>query len=802
MSRLLSELRAALSLFRRQPAFSAFVVVTLALALGVNTALFAVVRSVLLQPLPYREPDRLVRVWESLPTEEREFENVSPANFLDWRGQLGPFADLAYCRDTSLTVAGEDREPEEVTAEFASVNFFSVLGVEARYGRTFAPGEGRERVVVLSHDYWRSRFGGDAAAIGRTLLLNREPYRIVGVMPPAFNVFGRPVALWYPQEFEPGEFRRRRYLEVVGRLAPGATREAAQTHLEGLAAGLATEYPRTNAGWTVRLVPLHEQVIGAARRPLLVLLAASACVLLIACANVAALVLARSTRRERELAVRSAIGAGRRDLVRQLVAESFVLALTAAALGYLAVGLCLRALLAREPGDLPRLAEVQVDGVVLAFAAGLAVVTVVFFGLVPALRGSRPMSVGLSEGGAPRSSAGVRHRLVLKVLTVAEVALAVVLLTAATLLLRSFSTLRSTDPGFRAESVAVGRITLDKNGYPEDAQVVAYFDRLLERLRALPGVEAAGAVTTLPLNPVGIDFEIPYDTGRGEAADADRAPQVAYRVVTPGYFAAIGVRQVAGRDFAAADRSDAPRVVIVNRRMAETAWPGESALGKRIGLFDSAPTEYEVVGVVDDVRHYSLGRAPGPELFAPQAQNPWYSSFYVVLRTAPAPETMLPAVRREVLAVDAGQPIADLTTMKRLLADSLARERFLTLLLGLMAGVALFLAVTGVYAVLSYGVAQRRHEIGVRMAVGARRGEVLRLIFREGLTLTLAGLALGLVGARLTTRALASFLHGVGGGDPPTYAAVAGLMIAAALAACFQPARRAASADPVAALRQ
>jgi predicted permease len=378
----------------------------------------------------------------------------------------------------------------------------------------------------------------------------------------------------------------------------------------------------------------------------------------------------------------------------------------------------------------------------------------------------------------------------------------VVLVPAAGLLLRSFSSLRSTAPGFVADSVAVGRVTLDENAYSEDPQVVAYFDRLLEGLRELPGVEAAGAVTTLPLSPVGIDFEIPYDTGRGEAVDEDRAPQVAFRVVTPGYFEALGTRILEGRDFDRHDRDSSEKVVIVNRRMARTAWPGKRAIGQRLGLFDSGPSDFSVVGVVEDVRHYGLGLEPRPELFVPQPQHPWYSSFYVVLRTAPEPETLLEAVRREVLAVDPGQPIADLTTMPRLVAGSLARERFLTVLLGLMAGLALFLALTGVFAVLSYGVAQRRHEIGVRMAIGARRGEVLGLVLREGLAIALAGLALGLIGARLTTRTLASFLYGVGGGDPVTYLAVAALILIAALAACIQPARRAAKSDPVAALRQ
>lgn len=801
MVRFLSDLGRAGRSLRRHPGFAVFVVVTLALAVGANTAIFAVVRAVLLQPLPFDEPERLFRLWESNPSEGREFEDLSPANFLDWRAQTSAFEDLAFWRDTAVTLAGE-REPVEITAERVSVNLFEVFGVRALLGRTFLPSEGREKVAVLSHDLWRSAYGADPGIIGRTVSIDREPYLVVGVMPPHFNLLGRPIAVWYPEQFEPDQFRRRHYLETVGRLQPGVSLERAQADLATVTARLAAEHSETNDGWGARLAPLREQLVGTARRPLLILLGASGCIVLVACANVAALLLARSTRREEELAIRAALGADRGRLLRQLLAESLLLAGVAGILGFLLVRFGLGLLLAAEPGDLPRVGEVSVGLTAVFYAGGLSLAAVAVFGLLPALRVSaRHPGARLPAGRSMHGARGPRHGVALRLLTVTEIAVAVMLVTFGGLLLRSFVKLRQVDPGFVPDHVVVGRVTLDKTSYPEEPQTLAYFERLLERLRTLPGVQAAGVVTALPFQPVGIDFETPYWTPVGAPVSVEEEPQVAFRVVSPGYFEALGTPLAAGRNFDAGDREGAPQVVIVNRRMARDAWPGQVAIGQRLGFFSSEADEFEVVGVVADVHHYGFASEPRPELFVPQAQHPWYESFYVVVRTLPAPATMVEPIRRTVLAVDSGLPIANPTTMERLLAASVARDRFLTLLLAVMATLALFLAVTGIYAVISYSVSQRVHEIGVRMAVGARPVNVLARVLREGGSLALAGLVLGLAGARAAAELLHGFLFEVSAGDLATYATGAAVLFVTALVACWLPARRAARMDPIAALR-
>jgi putative ABC transport system permease protein len=583
-------LSAASRIFLQQPGYVAFIIITLALAIGVNSAIFAAVYSIVLRPLPFSDPSHLVRIWESNPAEGRERENVSPANFIDWQAQSQSFSGIAYWRETTMTLIGKG-EPADLPVEQVSPDFFSVLGARPDLGRAFSANEGRQQVAVLSHDLWKSRFGSDASWVGKSIDLDRELYLVIGVMPAGFKMLGRDIDVWVPLQFTPGQFRHRRYLEVVGRLKKGLSSESAQAELATVASRLAREYPHTNQGWGVHLMPLHEQLVGGARRPLLILLGATGLVVLIACANVAALLLARSIRRDRELAIRSALGATRGNLIRQFLSESLVLALSAAALGFLMARWGLALLLAAEPGELPRAREVVVDSPVLLYTALLALATVLLFGLLPALRTSQShFESCLREASAARDGHGLRHRFSLHLLTVGEIALAAILLVSTGLLLRSFLHLRAVDPGFSTADVLVGRISLDKNSYPEDQQVLGYFSQVLEHLRSLPGVLSAGAVTALPLSPVGIDFEVDYHLPEKPTPEG-RAPQVAYRVVTPNYFRTLGIPLLAGRDFSALDRSDAPGAVIVNERMARQAWPGQSPLGRRINLASGVPQE-------------------------------------------------------------------------------------------------------------------------------------------------------------------------------------------------------------------
>jgi putative ABC transport system permease protein len=787
---------------QQQPSHFVFIVVTLALAIGLNSAIFAVVYSVLLRPLPFYDPSSLVRIWESNPTQGRERENVSPANFLDWKSQSRSFSGLAYWRDTTMTLIGKG-EPVDLPVEQVSADFFSVLAPRPALGRTFRPNEGRQEVAVLSHDLWEARFGSDASWLGQMINLDREPYLVIGVMPAGFKMLGRDIDVWIPLQFAPGALRHRRYLEVVGRLRRGVSRQSAQADLATVAIRLAKDYPQTNQGWGVRLMPLHEQLVHGARRPLLILLGATGLVVLIACANVAALLLARSIRRDRELAIRNALGATRGHLIRQFLAESLVLALSAAALGFLIARWGLSLLLAAEPGDLPRVREVVVDSPVLLYTSVLALATVLLFGLLPALRASQSqLETGLREAGAVRGGQGLRHRLSLHVLTVGEIALAAILLVSTGLLLRSFLHLRAVDPGFSTTDVLVGRISLDKNSYREDQQVLDYFSHALAALRSLPGVLSAGAVTALPLSPVGIDFEVGYHL-EGQPAPESRAPQVAYRVVTPDYFRALSIPLLRGRDFSTLDRAGAPGVAIVNERMTHQAWPGQSPLGRRITLASGAPQEdLEVIGVVGNTRHYGLETEPRSEVFVPQAQTPFYSDFYVVIRTASDPGSLAKAVRQEVLKVDPTQPFSELFTMEDRLSDSIARDRFLLLLLGLMATLALFLALTGIYAVISYSVSQRFHEIAVRIALGAPWEAVLGMMMKEGGLLALTGITLGLTGAWILSGTIGGLLFGIGVHDASTYLGGAVVLLVTALLATYLPARRAAAVDPTEALRR
>ena len=810
----LTDLRYALRTLAKSPGFTFVALLTLGLGIGANAAIFSVVQGVLLRPLPYQEPERLVRVLHTHAEQGVMDGAFSPQDFDDLTRELagprGPWERLgAYFftpGQSGMTLTGEG-EPRRLEAAMVSAGFFPALGVEAARGRTLRPEEnvpGADRVVLLSDRLWRRSFGADPRIVGGTLRLDGEAYTVAGVMPPSFQFPAREVDVWAPisliAEDDIPHRRSLRWMHVVGRLRPGTSLERADVQTDALLARLAAAYPDSNEGWSAgRVVPLHEALVGDVRPALVVLLAAVAGVLLIACANLANLLLARATTRGRELAVRAALGAGRRRLVRQLLIESVVLALAGGALGLLLAAWGVDALVALAAGDLPRPDEVRPDAGVVAFTFGLSLLTGLAFGLLPAFRASR--LAGLHEvlkirgrSGAPvRGGGGGRGRsLARNGLIVAETALAVVLLVGAGLMLRSFRALLDVDPGFRAENVL--SLSLNFPDTIEEGRRAALRAEIIRRVEALPGVIAAGGAKTLPLGGGGepYGFSVPGRSG----ALAEVQPQAGGFIVTPGYFRALGIPVLAGRAFTERDGEEHP-VIVVNRALARQVWPGEPAVGKTLMLGEF---RLEVVGVVGDVRSAGLAADPGSAVYIPSTLAP-RSTMKLFVRTASDPLALAGAVRETIWQVDRDLPISDVAALPQVVAEDVARPRFLSVLLALFGALALTLAAVGLYGVVAYGVGQRTHEIGIRMALGAGRGRVLRGVVGQGMGWTLLGLALGLAGAFAATRLLAGLLFGVAPTDAVTFAGVALLLAAAAALASWVPARRAAATDPLTALR-
>ncbi|HEU4631138.1 MAG TPA: ABC transporter permease [Gemmatimonadaceae bacterium] len=797
------DVRHALRGLRRQPLYALAALVTLAVGIGATTAVFSVVRGVLLRPLPYPEADRVVRVASVHAGEQIA---VSPPDFVDWRARGRSFAGLAasYESTVSLTGAGQ---PERFLQARVTADLFDVLGVRPLLGRTFVAGEdepGAPQVAVLGERLWRTRFGADSGILGRVLVLDDVPTTVVGVVPAAVR-YPSAVDLWLPARLAPDDLapssRGARWLTVVGRLAPGATLAGARAEMHAVARQLAAEDPKHDAGWDAAVVPLREQLVGDVRTPLLVLLGAVGFVLLIAAANVASLSLARATARRAELAVRVALGAGRGRLVRQLVTESLCLA----ALGALGgVGLALlgtRLLVRLAPPGLPRLPDVRVDAGVLVFAAVVALATGVAVGLATALQaGAADPSARLREGG--RGAAGQAAHLRWRGgLVVTEIALAIVLLVGAGLLLRSFGRLTDVDPGFRPEGVATFSVTLSaRYDTPERQRLFAA--ALLERVRALPGVDAAGSSFNLPFTDA--SFRLTFTIDDRPLADGAEEPRAQFRMVSPGYFAAMGIPLRRGRAFTDADRDGAPYVVVLSEETARRFFPGEDPIGRRIetGWSDGgAELGGVVVGVVGDVRQFGLADDLTPHVYVPYAQWP-IDELTVVAHTRGDPARLVAEARDVVQALDPALPVYDATTLPRLLGASLGAQRFYLALLAIFAGVAVVLAAVGIYGLVAYGVAARAREIGVRVALGATPGGVVRLLVRQGLRLAAVGIVAGLAGAATLARLLRGLLFEVGTADPATYAAVAAAVAALVVAATWLPARRAARIDPTEALRE
>ena len=811
----MTDLRFAIRQLIKSPGFAAIAIIALALGIGANTAMFSVVNAILLRPLPFPQSDRLTMIWQTNPEVAKMGFPLAPTSvpdFQDWRAQARSFEAISTIDGWTTNLTGSE-EPERLGGARVSANLFSLLQVAPILGRGFVTGEdqlGHDHVVVLSQDLWQRRFGGDRSIIGRKLILDQEPYAVVGVMPsgfrfpsdtgmPAYMTFGARCEIWAP--FAPSEGRAKNRgahnLAVIGRLKPGVSLTSAQSEMNTLAARFARQYPDSNKDWGVRLVSLQKQAAAGSERILSVLMAAVGCILLIACANVANLLLARGLGRQKEIAIRRALGASRWRVVRQLLTESVLLALAGGSLGVLFAIWGSDLLLVIAPTSLPRLSEVRIDGGVLVFTLLVSLVTGVLFGLAPALQSSR---IGLSEKlkeGDRGSTAG--HARLRNGLIVSEVALALMLLIAAGLLIESFAQLARVQPGFNPERVLTFNISLPDNPYRDDARAAAFYDQLVRRIEGLPGVKSAAAGNVLPLSGA---EEVDGFQIEGQPASTGMVQTANFRWITPDYFKALQIPLQRGRVFTERDKKDAPAVAIIDETMARLYFPGVNPIGQRFkATNEKKPVFREIVGVVGDVRHTSLDAKPGPHIYLPESQAGLQILTVAVRSVGTEPSALLQMVRREVAAVDPDVPIADIRTMEEMVASSIAPWRFTMVLLSVFAGVALLLASVGIYGVLAYAVTQRRREIGIRMSLGAQRRDVLQLFLSQGMTVTLLGIVIGLGGAWGATRIMRSLLYSVSPTDPRVFLGVPLLFAAVALLASFFPARRAAQVNPVIALR-
>ena len=805
----LQDVRYAARVLARAPGFAFVVVLTLALGIGANTAIFSIVNGVLLRELPFPEADRIVTLWENNSVDGLERDDVSPANFLDWRDRQKSFESLAFASPNSLDYIS-DGEPVTFRAAFVSKDFFDILAAAPLHGRVFAPDEyeaGKDKVVVLSHGLWQRRFGGNAGIVGTKLTLDGEPMTVVGVMKPDFrlHLFEVDEDLWGPQVITESlkSQRKATYLKVIGRLKPNVTIEQARADMSGIAANLTTEYPSTNSGISVTAVTLPEHLKGKWRLALLILLGAVGFVLLIACTNVANLLLARGADREREFAIRAAIGARRSRLLRQLLTESLLIALLGCGAGVLLARWCIQLIVAFNPGDIPRIEQVDVDGPTLVFVTAVGLFTALLFGIAPALRFSKPnLQSGLKEGGRTSSSSLASHRL-RSGLVVTEIALAVVLLIGAGLLVRSFVSLINVDPGYATDRIATLQVFI-WGRYTTPEQRIAYVDETLKRIEQMPDVEAAGVTTALPILESSATTSIPLTIEGQPPRPAGQEPVSQLTVATGGYFQAMSTRLLRGRLFDQFDSNSSVKVAVINDTMAKRYWSNEDPVGRKFSISgrrgEPERLTLEIVGVVNDSRQDGLDKAPRPEFFRPHAQLPSGSLIYVV-KTRNEAATLLPALRESIWKTSPEQPFYAVTTMDQLVSDSLKARRFNLALLGGFAALALVLALIGVYGVMSFVTRHRTHEIGVRVALGAKATDIARLVLGHGLKLVIMGTVIGVVAAFALTRLMSALLFGVTTTDPVTFGVVIVLLPAAALLACYAPAHRATKVDPLVALR-
>ncbi|MBV9924267.1 MAG: ABC transporter permease [Acidobacteria bacterium] len=799
MTTLLQDLRFGARTLLKRPGFALVAVLTLALGIGANTAIFSVVNAVLLRPMPFREADRLFVLYETTQSVPRDY--ISVPNLEDYRAGSRSFEGFATFVPQSVNLTGAGAEPERVVGAFVSSSLLPLLGVGPERGRAFTAeddAQGGGQVVMLAHELWVRRFGADPSVIGRSLNFNGESYTVVGVLPEGFRYPTMPVDVLLPAQKWPNYKVARSFhgCWVVGRLKPGVTRETAEGELRAMAKHLEEAYPEDNRGRGVELVGLQEDTVEGARTALLVLLSAVGLILGIACANIANLLLARGAARRREVALRSALGASRVRLLRQFLTETLLLALAGGAAGILLAQWGVDALLALNPGELPTAQKVGLDARVLAFSVGLSVLTGLVFGIVPALQLSKTdVTSGLKEGG--RAGEGKERARVRSAFVVAQVALSLVLLVGAGLLLNSFYRLLKTSPGFNPQNLLTMEYRLPRNRYAKGEQQWAFHREVVERVSHLPGVTSAAVVRGLPFSGNGgaLTYLVP---GR-PAPPAGQEQKTLENAIDPNYLATVGLPLVRGRNFTYADGPDTPPVLLVNRTLAEKLWPGEDPLGKQLELPDAKMTA-EVVGVVGDAKQYDIAEQQRPQIYTAYAQNPHIFGTLVV-RSRVEPLSLAETVKKTVWSVDPEQPVWKVRTVENLIEQNFAGRRFMLTLMACFAGLAVLLTALGLYGVISYTVAQRTHEIGVRVALGARGRDVLRLVLGQGMRLVFVGLGLGLLGAYAATRLMAGLLYGVTATDPLTYAGVALLLALVAFFACYLPARRATRVDPLIALR-
>ena len=794
----LRDLRFGVRQLLRAPGFSVVAILTLALGIGATSAIFSVVNGVLLRPLPFPQPEGLVRVHEVVPQYGRF--SVSPAAFFDWRDQNTVFERVAAYGNTSGTFAWSDG-PERVVGAAVSWDLFELLRVQPALGSGFTAAQdqdGANTVIVLSHGLWQRRFGSDPSVVGRGITVNGRALTVVGVMPKEFYYPTRVAEYWQPLALETANpSRGGHYLGVVARIKPDVTIERASSEMKMIAERLATQYPDTSANESAEVVPLHEQIVGTVRPALMTLLIAVGVVVLIACANVANLLLVRASVREREVAIRAAMGAGRYRIVMQMLAESLVLAAAGGTLGLLLAYLAIPAIQSLGAGSIPRVADVTIDGTVGLFVMGATVVTGVVFGLVPALQMSRTgAGVVLKEGG--RSSVGASGRWMRSALLVGEVALSLMLLVGAALLLKSFVKLTNVNPGFTAEGVLAFQVSLPESAYPEEASGLTFFDTLLTRLQASPGVRNVAAVQTLPMRG---GYVLTFEVDGRPPSRPGEEPSANHRVVTPTYFSTLKIPVRRGRTFTAQDTASSPKVAIVDEAFADRHFAGQDPIGQRLDIGNGSDGAYEIVGIVGTINQNGLDAEPTPTMYVPLTQDVM-ATLWIVVGTDGDPGALSATVRQVLAGIDRTLPAYSMTPLATVLAESIATQRFSMLLILLFGLVALFLAAVGLYGVVAYTVSLRTREIGLRMAIGAQPGDILRLILGGGMTLAAIGVALGIVGAIAASSLVESMLFDVAPTDPASYVVTAALLLSIAAVACYIPARRAMRVDPMVTLQE
>jgi putative ABC transport system permease protein len=805
MQNLLQDIRFGLRTLGKNPGFTIVAVLTLALGIGANTAIFSVVDAVLLRPLPYPESDRLFTVYQTLPQDPAQNTGVSYPNYLDWTQQNQAFEAIAAVRGTSLALSGRG-EPTYIETGSVTSNYFDVLRAKPLLGRTLQPSDDAldaNPVVVMSESLWRARFGADPAIVGRTVTLDQHPITVVGIVPAYFrpSVPDAAAQLWFPlrQDGVFSDMRARRaghYLAALGRLKSGVTAAQAQSEMAALQERLAAQYPNENKGWGVRIVSLQADMAGNVRTALLVLLGAVGFVFLIACANVASLQLARAASRRKEIAIRVALGAGRQRLLRQFLTESVLLSMIGGAVGLVLAYEALQGLIAWLPADLPRISEIHVDARVLAFGLLLSVVSGVIFGLAPAWHSTESRLAEALEGARGAGEGRTSHRA-RNIFVVAETALAIVLLVGAGLLIRSFARLQQVNVGFNPAQLLTAQIGLPRAQYAKPEQWISFYKQTLERMNALPGAQEAAVAVPLPLNSyINLAFAI---EGRPPRTRSE-APTADFVAISPNYFHVMQIPLQRGREFGETDSQSAPKVCVISASLAQQLFPNGSALGQRIIIGYPADAAREIVGIVGDVKDSDLAARESAQIYVPFVQNPFWAAD-IAVRTHGNPSALSGALREQIRAIDSALPVAEVRPMAEVIGSTIAQPRFRTALLSLFGVVALLLAAIGIYGVLAYTVAQQTREIGIRMALGANPGRVLRLVLERGLRLAGTGTVIGILAALMLTRLLGSLLFDVSATDPVTFAAVAGLLLGVAVLACYVPARRAMRVDPMVALR-